>query len=170
MSQSLSESKVLKAFRECAIHLDRMHFAMTAMGHFMPLDASAFAHLSMQDVQVVDQFVFRFSKVQDAMGERLFRAVLELLKEEIKTKPFLDILNRLEQLGALESRDEWIFLRGMRNSFAHEYEEDASSMSEVLNMAYLHASRLDVIFDRMHEFTKKYSDLPCFNKQPKNNN
>ena len=112
----------------------------------------------MENIQVIDQFVFRFSKVQDAMGERLFRAILELLQEDVKTKSFLDILNRLEQLGALESREEWISLRAMRNNFAHEYDEDAASMSDDLNIAYAHVPLLEVIFDRVRVFAGKYLD------------
>lgn len=159
MNQNLSEQKVIKAFRECEIHLSRIRYAMSAMDRFMPLDEAVYARLSMDNIQVVDQFVFRFSKVQDAMGERLFRTILELLREEVKTRSFLDILNRLEQLGALESREEWISLRVMRNRFAHEYDEDAMSMSEALNTAYAHAPRLEVIFDRMRVFAGNYLEL-----------
>lgn len=170
MSQSLSEQKVSKAVRECEIHLDRMRYAMSAMERFMPLGETAYARLSMDDIQVIDQFVFRFSKLQDAMGERLFRAVLEFLEEEVKTRSFLDILNRLEQLGALESREQWLSLRIMRNNFAHEYDDDAVSMSETLNTAYAHASRLEGIFGRMREFASKYSDPAHFSQQPQTYN
>lgn len=167
MSKNLSEQKLSRAIREGETHLDRMHYAMAAMERFMPLDEAAYVRLSMDDIQVVDQFVFRFSKVQDAMGERLFRSVLELLGEEVKAKPFLDILNRLEQLGALESREEWISLRVTRNRFAHEYDEDAISMSEALNTAFAHAPRLGEIFERMREFVGKYLNLAhSANHQP----
>jgi len=168
MNQHLTEQKMSRAIRECEIHLDRMRYAMAAMERFMPMGEAAYARLSMEEIQVVDQFVFRFSKVQDAMGERLFRAILELLKEDVKTRPFLDILNRLEQLGALESREEWVSLRVMRNRFAHEYDEEAMSMSEALNTAYSHASRLDEIFKGMREFAGNYLDLP--NHQPPTTN
>jgi len=158
MNDDLVKHKVGRAVRECEIHLDRMHYAMRDMDHFMPLDEAAYARLSMDQIQVVDQFVFRFSKIQDAMGERLFKAALELVSEEVKSRTFLDILNRLEQLGALESREQWMGLRVMRNRFAHEYDDDAVSMSEALNTAYAQAPRLKEIFDRMRGFAGNYLD------------
>jgi uncharacterized protein with HEPN domain len=93
------------------------------------------------------------------MGERLFKAALELVGEEVRTRTFLDILNRLEQLGALESREQWMELRVMRNRFAHEYDDAAVSMSEALNAAYAQAPRLTEIFDRMRGFVGNYLDL-----------
>lgn len=155
----LVKHKVGRAVRECEIHLDRMGYAMRAMDRFMPLDQAAYARFSMEQVQVVDQFVFRFSKVQDAMGERLFKAALELVGEEVKTRTFLDILNRLEQLGGLESREQWMGLRVMRNRFAHEYDDDAVSMSEALNTAYAQAPRLVEIFDQIRGFVANYLTL-----------
>lgn len=159
MTGSLAKQKVLKALAECEIHLDRMRYALSGMAGFMPLSDAAYARLSLEQIQVVDQFVFRFSKVQDAMGERLFKAVLELLGEEVKTRSFLDILNRLEQLGALQSREQWMELRAMRNRFAHEYDVDTVSMSESLNTAYSHAASLREILDGMRGFLVKYLDL-----------
>ena len=164
MNGNLATQKVLKALAECEIHLDRMRYALSGMASVMPLDDVAYARFSLEQIQVVDQFVFRFSKVQDAMGERLFKAVLELLDEEVKTRPFLDILNRLEQLGALESREQWMELRIMRNRFAHEYDNDALSMSEALNTAYSHAASLMDIFERMRGYVGKYLDLSASGK------
>ena len=172
MSSDLVNHKVGRAVRECEIHLDRMRYAMRAMDYFMPLDEAAYARLSMEQIQVVDQFVFRFSKVQDAIGERLFKAALELVGEEVKTRTFLDILNRLEQLGGLESREQWMGLRVIRNRFAHEYDDDAVSMSEALNTAYAQAPRLMEIFDRMRDFVGDYLALPQApsDQQPITNN
>jgi uncharacterized protein with HEPN domain len=172
MSSDLVNHKVGRAVHECELHLDRMHYAMHAMDHFMPLDEAAYVRLSMEQIQVVDQFVFRFSKIQDAMGERLFKAALELVGEEVKTRTFLDILNRLEQMGALESREQWMGLRVMRNRFAHEYDDDAVSMSEALNIAYVQAPRLMEIFNQIRGFVANYLDLSPIpsGQKPKTNN
>jgi hypothetical protein len=62
----------------------------------MPLDASRYQQLSDDEIEPIDQFLYRFTKLQDAMGEKLFLLILEFLKEENTTnKPFIDILNRL---------------------------------------------------------------------------
>jgi uncharacterized protein with HEPN domain len=81
----------------------------------------------------LDQYVFRFSKLQDAIGQKLFKGLLLFLGEETYNKPFLDIFNRLEQLGIIENYDLWNELRIIRNEIAHEYDENKHELIEKLN-------------------------------------
>ena len=73
------------------------------------------------EIAVLDQFSTRFGKLQDAMGAKLFPAVLELTKEQGELKAFIDKLNRLEKIGAIQSADDWLLLREVRNTFSHDY-------------------------------------------------
>ena len=103
----------------------------------MPLDASRYQKLSDDEIEPIDQFLYRFAKLQDAMGEKLFLLILEFLKEENTTnKPFIDILNRLEQLGLLENKNVWLELRKIRNNIAHQYEDEPQQAAEALNAIY----------------------------------
>jgi hypothetical protein len=61
-----------KLITECDKHLQRMSYAYTKMTLFMPLDISPYQQLSDDEVEQIDQFLYRFSKLQDAMGEKLF--------------------------------------------------------------------------------------------------
>lgn len=74
--------------------------------------------------QLADQLLFRFIKLQDAMGERLVAGTLESLAEPYEDRPMRDRLDRLEQLGYLDV-DRWLGWRALRNRLAHEYPEDA---------------------------------------------
>ena len=74
-----------------------------------------------ETIGFLDQFIFRFSKLQDLMGIRLFPFILEALAEPVSDKAFIDILNRLEKLEILDSAFDWIQLRKIRNDIAHEY-------------------------------------------------
>ena len=47
-----------------------------------------------------DQIIYRFSKLQDCMGAKLFKSVF-LYEGENVNKPFLDILNRLEDIDII---------------------------------------------------------------------
>src|SRR3989337_1047363 len=76
------------------------------------------------EIEHIDQMVYRFSKLQDSIGERLFKSLLMFLEEDVTNKPFLDILNRLEQLEILPSKDEWLKLRKVRNELSHEYSNE----------------------------------------------
>lgn len=48
------------------------------------------------------------------MGEKCFSALFSLMGEEIKSKPLIDRLNRIEELGILD-KNEWLALRKNRN-------------------------------------------------------
>ncbi|MBS0543668.1 MAG: hypothetical protein JSR40_08025, partial [Proteobacteria bacterium] len=71
--------------------------------------------------RLLDQFAYRYTRLQDDMGARLFPAVLRALGEEVAPMPVLDRLARLEQLGWLPSAEQWLELRRIRNEFTHEY-------------------------------------------------
>lgn len=117
------------------------------MSVFMPLDASKFEQLDEDEIEHIDQFLFRFAKLQDAMGEKLFVLILEFLKEEQpKTKPFIDVLNRLEQLGLLDDKNIWLELRKTRNQIAYQYEDEPQQAAEALNAIYAAKPTLENIY------------------------
>ena len=99
--------------------------------------------------------VYRFSKLQDSLGERLFKSVLMFLEEDIKNKPFLDVLNRLEQLAILPSRDEWLRLRKLRNELSHEYSNEDEENVAALNVLFDEIKTINGIFLGI----KSYFDL-----------
>lgn len=136
-----------KLINECDKHLQRINSAYMKMALFMPLDASRYNQLSDDEVEHIDQFLYRFAKLQDAIGEKLFVLILEFLKEENpKSKPFIDTLNRLEQLGLLEDKNIWLELRKIRNNIAHQYEDEPEQASEALNVIYAVKPTLESIY------------------------
>ena len=71
-------------------------------------------------VRLVDQIVYRFTKLQDCLGERVLPATLDKLMEPYEDRPMRDRLDRAEKLG-LVSVDDWLRWRELRNRLAHEY-------------------------------------------------
>lgn len=71
-------------------------------------------------VRLVDQLLFRFIKLQDAVGERLVPSTLAALEEPYEDWAMRDKLNRLERLGYLDV-EAWLAWREVRNRLAHEY-------------------------------------------------
>lgn len=126
--------KLLEAFAECARHSRRMLSAYNKVLLIFPLDVDKYRILTDDEIEHIDQMIYRFSKLQDSIGERLFKSVLMFLEEDIKNKPFLDVLNRLEQLMILPSKDEWLKLRKLRNELSHEYSNEDEENVAALNM------------------------------------
>jgi hypothetical protein len=69
--------------------------------------------------EMLDAFVARFSRLQETIGDKLLPAILKLNLESVGSQ--LDNLFRAEKLGWIDSADQWIELRGLRNSLVHEY-------------------------------------------------
>lgn len=143
----MTNLRIAKLLSECDQHLKRINGAHTKMSLFMPLDAKKYPQLSDDETEHIDQLLFRFAKLQDAIGEKLFVLMLEFLQEEnVKAKPFIDTLNRLEQLGLLDDKNVWLELRKIRNNIAHQYEDEPQQASEALNAIYTAKPILEKIY------------------------
>ena len=127
--------RLSEAWMQCMRHVRHMGHALDALRPLLPLQASTLASLDDEVIQDWDQFVLRFTKLQDAMGVRLFPAVLEYLEEPFEDRPMLDKLHRLEKLGYLPNVQLWQNLRAIRNCFAHDYPEDDGLKAAYLNQA-----------------------------------
>lgn len=141
---------------QCETHARRMLWAKRALQAVLPLNLDRLHELDDAQVAIVDQFIGRFAKLQDAMGAKLLPMVLELTKEQGDLEAYLDKLNRLEKIGALPSVDEWLELREMRNAFAHDYPEDSELQAAILNRAFSTADRLVEILQHIKGFAARY--------------
>lgn len=81
----------------------------------------------------VDAFVARFGRLQDTLGDKL---VPEFLRQMLETPATaLDNLRRMEKLGLLESAEDWVEARNLRNRLVHEYMRDAEEFAGALRRA-----------------------------------
>jgi len=117
------KAKLQKILKEIDIHLSQIEnaFAELSGQYPLPFCENDFAHILSDSVSLAfaDQIIYRFSKAQDSMGAKLFKAFM-LYQGENVNKPFLDILNSLEKINILNV-DEWFELREIRNEIAHNY-------------------------------------------------
>lgn len=155
---NIHEEKLLRIFNQCDKHIERINSASKKMQSFMPLDKEKYLDLSDDEVEHIDQFLFRFSKLQDAVGEKLFKTILLFLEEKIDNKPFLDILNRLEKLELLEDVAVWRALRNDRNELAHNYDDDPEETSEVINKLYNKKDILIQIYKKIKKFYEVFTN------------
>lgn len=147
------KDKLTETLTVCDLHHQRLQYAMTKLESFFPIEKSVYNTLSPEQVSIFDQLVFRFSKLQDAIGNRLFKLILSGLGEEAENKPFIDILTRLEKLGLLEDHHAWLALRETRNLVAHEYPLHQEDYIDGLNEIYNQGQKLSEIWRKLKEFT-----------------
>ena len=140
----------------CKVHSERLSWAMNELRPNFPLTPAKLKQLTPVELAIFDQFIVRFSKLQDAMGAKLFPAVLDLTKEQGELSAFIDKLNRLEKIGAIDSSNEWLQLREMRNQFAHDYPEDPEIQTSLLNKALSMSDQMLAILHRVSAFAERY--------------
>ncbi|HPS12366.1 MAG TPA: hypothetical protein PLB87_03760 [Prolixibacteraceae bacterium] len=137
--------KLKEAVLLCTIHSERMSFAYRKIEKFFPLDVLKYNTLQPEELSFFDQLIFRFSKLQDCMGGKLFPAILENFGEDIREMPFIDRIEKLEELNVISSADEWMLLRETRNIVTHEYPFITNEVIDGLNLLMKHyALILDV--------------------------
>ena len=95
----------------------------------------------------VEAFVARFARLQDTLGDKLLPALLAALGET--PGAVVDNLDRAERLGLLESADEWLTMRKLRNQMIHEYVEDPVVLSDALQSGHAFVPTLFSTADRL---------------------
>ena len=148
--------KITEILKICHRHADRLQWAMQQLQHHLPFTKDTLQQLSDVELAILDQFSTRFGKLQDLMGAQLFPAVLELTKEQGDLKAFIDKLYRLEKIGAIESADEWLLMREIRNALSHDYPDDPELQAELLNKAFELAAQLLEILKKISAFITPY--------------
>lgn len=135
----------------CQGHAEALSEAMQDM-QLRALTPDDYDHMNKADRRLLDQFAYRYTRLQDDMGARLMPAVLKALGEDIAPLSAIDRFTRLEQLGWLPSADEWLTLRQVRNQFAHDYPDNPAERFERLQAAIQAARKLMMV---MAKFQKK---------------
>lgn len=140
-------------FQEIDKHKERLEYAKSKIEKW---NLTAELLENPEIVETIDSFIFRFSKMQDSMGEKLFPSILILLGEEVRNKPFIDILNRLERLELISSADEWKKLRELRNILTHTYPWEREDLLKGIKEALKEAEKLVSIYETIKEKIKPY--------------
>jgi hypothetical protein len=129
---------------ECELHLLTLEEAMARCPK--PLTEQHLATRNPDLVAALDQFAYRFTKLQDVMSVQLFRRfALDVLQEPVESMPTIDILNLMEKYGFLPSIIRWQEIREIRNQITHEYSLDHDELVVTLRMAFAMVSEMSTI-------------------------
>ncbi len=146
---NMENARLQKYFKECDKHLQRIGEAHTDIKEILPINAERYQNLTKEEVQSIDQFLFRFAKMQDTMGDKIFRMIDKEYSESSEPIPFIDLLNRLEKLGFLNNAKEWLNLRTIRNDVSHQYDDEPEEMSQAINNILNQKSIIEDIYIRI---------------------
>ena len=118
---------------ELEIHFRRIDALLPEIKSYLPFKESDFDDT--EKIKTIDSFIYRFTKVQDRMGEKFFPLILSELQEYKRSMALIDVLHRLEKLELLQSSDDWIEYRKLRNTLTHEYPDNEDEIIEAINLS-----------------------------------
>lgn len=95
----------------------------------------------------VEAFVGRFGRLQDTLGDKLLPLILSALGET--PAAMIDNLDKAERLGLVNSADDWLAMRKLRNQMVHEYVEDPEILASALQSGHVFVATLVAAADRM---------------------
>lgn len=140
-------------YEECGRHLQALSEAMQRCPS--PLTLDHFRTRNPDLIATLDQFAYRFSKLQDVMSVQLFRQfAVQILKEPVESVPIIDILNLLERYRFLDSVQRWQEIREIRNQIAHEYHLDIEELILTLRIAFTMVDEMAEMIARMKDRSK----------------
>ncbi len=145
--------KINDVQKEIDLHIKRVNAILSEIESLFPLKTKDFENINI--LKSIDSFIYRFIKIQDKMGDKLFPAVLESLQEYKYNMPFIDILNKLEKLELLPSADEWIDFRNLRNTLTHEYPDNEDEIIEAIKLAVVVYKKMITIYSEMINYVQR---------------
>ena len=153
MKQTPEQMALQHSLALCQGHADALQDALQDI-HARAMDVNDYTTLSKQDRRLLDQFAYRYTRLQDDMGVKLMPAVLKALGEDVALMSAIDRFARLEQLGWLESADDWQTLRQIRNQFTHDYPGNPTERFERWQAAVHAAGQLTSVLTRFQSKIK----------------
>jgi hypothetical protein len=127
------ERKLNATLDECRTHARILAEARKEL-RGVRYDAERVLDIKPSELGVLDQMAYRFSKLQDSVGEKVLPLLLDFAEEPLSpTATFAEKLQRLEKIGAITSAEQWRLLREVRNQLAHEYPDLPAIKAAVLN-------------------------------------
>ena len=76
-----------------------------------------------EEMESFDSLTSKFGRTSDIFIQKIIRTIWALLHET--HMPLIDVLNKSEKIGLIESADQLLEIRDIRNQIAHEYLPEA---------------------------------------------
>jgi hypothetical protein len=125
----IHEKRLENYFAEALKHMQLIQEAREVIN----LPILNYEQLSSLEKFAINALIFRFSKLQDLIGSKIFRAFLEFNKFNTEDKSFLILLKEIEKEGIvdIDTLDEF---RKIRNNIAYEYPGEEEEVLEAIEL------------------------------------
>ncbi|MDA0910314.1 MAG: hypothetical protein O2809_01970 [Proteobacteria bacterium] len=116
-----------------------------------------FEDLAVRDRAVLDAYLKRFSSVQDFLGAKIWSMMFGFVG--IPAKAMTEVLYHAVKEGVLDSLENWIEIREIRNELAHDYPDELEDALRDLQFCIDHYDALKTYYDNTLAFCAKHKVL-----------
>lgn len=117
-------------------------------------DQFIFNTLLPQEKAIFDAYLKRFSSIQDFLGAKIFSLLLEVSR--INSSKMSEVLYYIEKEEIIDSLDNWIEIREVRNKLEHDYPEELKEALEDLKFCIDNFSKLESYYFNCVKFAERY--------------
>ncbi len=149
----MTKTRLKTYFKEAKKHIDLIEESLEVLKAQTPIED--YDSLNQLERFALNALIFRFSKLQDLIGVKIFRNYLDFSGFDVVEKSFFDILREVEKEGIIDI-DSWSELRELRNRIAHDYPEEADEVVESINLFIEESSKL---VDILYRLESKYNEI-----------
>lgn len=142
--------KLALHLEESFIHIARLREVLGSLQKLYPLSVAKIGALASADKDKLDVLAFRFAKLQDLLGAKIFREYLAVLQYPVEDKNFLELLRELDKEKIVDI-DLWSEFRGVRNSISHDYPSEEEEKAQAINYLIQHIEKLIEITQKIKE-------------------
>ena len=117
-------------------------------------DQFTFNTLKPEKRAILDAYLKRFASIQDFLGAKIFSLLLEIAG--INNTKMSEVLSNIEKENIIDSLENWIELREIRNELEHDYPEELQEALDDLKYCIDSFEQLESYYLNSLNFFKKY--------------
>ena len=118
------------------------------------LTVEKFNFIEAKDRALFDAYIKRFASIQDFLGAKIFPLLIEI--SGIGSVKMTEVLYQMEREGVIDSIDNWIELREIRNELEHDYPDELEEALRDLKFCIDGFSLLKSYVQNAKQFAKRY--------------
>ncbi len=117
-------------------------------------DPFTFNTLKPEKRAILDAYLKRFASIQDFLGAKIFSLLLEIAG--IPNTKMSEVLSNIEKENIIDSLENWIELREVRNELEHDYPEELQEALNDLKYCIDNFYKIESYYLNSLNFFKKY--------------
>ena len=118
-------------------------------------DQFIFNTLKPEKRAILDAYLKRFASIQDFLGSKIFSLLLEIAG--INNTKMSEVLSNIEKENIIDSLENWIELREVRNELEHDYPEELQEALNDLKYCIDNFEKIQSYYLNSLNFFKKYN-------------